>query len=97
VNPYHKLSREEQKIQDAKVKEFKDNMEKVAQSAKSILSSEYGARYVDELNRARESTIDLMMNTANPDPVQDAFFLRACLAKISAFNLLLGSIKRDAR
>lgn len=97
MNPFHKPTSDEQK----KIKKAQEDLEIALQAsreaAKAILASEYGSKYKDALTKARDSIIGFMMRTANPDPVQDAYFMRSCLAKLDVMYSLLTEVEKDAR
>ena len=54
-------------------------------------------KYRSEFERLKETLLDFMISYANPDPIQDAFFLRASLNQMKILKLLLDSVKKDAR
>jgi len=38
-----------------------------------------------------------MIAYSNPDPIQDAYFLRACLGQIKILDIILDSVVKDSK
>lgn len=87
-----------------KVQKQKDELESIEKNIKAI--AEIGSnclgdikfrKYRAEYEKIREELLDFMMVYANPDPVQDGYFLRACLSKLSVLKILIDGVQKDVK
>jgi hypothetical protein len=95
-NPFARDDRELAKKAEEK-KKLDEQLKKVSDGARHILSSEWGAKYIQDLEETRDMLVKHMINNVNLDPVKDAFAVRAALNKLAVVYDLLEGIKADAR
>lgn len=96
-NPFAPKTEKEIKDKEKVKKEIELRIKTIATIGQRILSSPDGISYKQELEKQRDSILKLMILTVDPDPLKDAFFVRACLNKLSVVYALLESVERDAR
>jgi hypothetical protein len=96
-NPYRVVSDKEK---EDLAQERKDNQAKIVgivQSAKNCLQTEQFKRYKDDYSVAERKIMDDMIDKSYTDPVQDAFYLREQLARLSVLRQLILSVEEDAK
>ncbi len=96
-NPFRVRSKEEIKRAEQEAQELTKKINKVAEDARACLNSGVFAKYRDSVKEAREGLIRLMKMNSDPDPVKFAFFCKACLSKIDAFDMMIEEINKDAK
>ncbi len=96
MNPFKIDLKEAEKEKENKRKSD-ELLKECSENAKRILSSEYGAKYIKDLEETKEALIKHMIQNANPDPVKDAFATRAILNKLAVIYGILEGISSDAR
>ena len=69
----------------------------VVDDAHACLNSTVFAKYKESVKEAREGLIKLMKMNAEPDPVKFAFFCKACLSKIDAFDMMIEEVEKDGK
>lgn len=96
-NPFYNPTKEEIKKDEAERKAIELKNQKVVEDAQACLSSTVFAKYRESLKVAREGLIKLMKMNNEPDPVKFAFFCKACLVKIDAFDMMLEEVEKDSK
>ena len=82
---------------DKKTKEEIDSKIKyLSDLGRKCLNNPDFIKYRDECIDQKDKIIKLMIVNVNPDPIKDAYFLRACLNKLSALFEILELPKDDA-
>jgi len=95
-NPFKPLTLEEVARDKREREEIQIRIRALSDLGKKVLSHPDFIKYKEELAKQRDEIVQIMIKTANPDPVQDAYFLRACLNKLSAYYELLALPQDDA-
>lgn len=95
-NPYRRKTEEEVAKEARSKEEIGQRLKFLSELGKKCLSHPDFIKYKDELDRQKDQIIRAMIETVNPDPIQDAYFLRACLNKLSAYYELLDLPNDDA-
>ena len=96
-NPFSRETPDEVKKREASKKTIEEKIKAVTAIGQKILASPEGERYRWELAHQRDEIIKLAIRTVDPDPIKDAFFLRACMNKLGVLYGLLDSIEADAK
>lgn len=96
-NLFRTKTKEEIKKEEAEKKAIELKTKKVVEDAQACLSSTVFAKYKESLKVAREGLIKLMKMNSDPDPVKFAFFCKACLSKLDAFDMMLEEVEKDAK
>ena len=87
-----------------KIAERKNELENIEKNIKAI--AEIGSnclgdikfkKYRSEYEKLREQLLDFMIVYANPDPIQDGFFLRACISKLGILKIMLDGVQKDVK
>jgi len=97
LNYFREPTKEEKDKKQAELKSIQDNIKRVAKLGRDCLDDAKFKKYKDEYIILREKLLSLMKTYADPDPIKDAFFLRACISKIDVFDTMIESIKKDAK
>lgn len=95
-NPFRNRSKEEELKRAEERSKLNEQLSKAIANATHILSSEWGAKYVKDLTDTRDALIRYCIKTVNPDPVKDAFMIRAVLNKLAILYEILDNIQSDA-
>ena len=95
-NPFKALTEEEKIGKQVERAALEAKLKGLAALGNKCLSNPDFTKYRDELILQKDDIIKTMIASVNPDPVQDAYFLRACLNKLSAYYELLELPKDDA-
>jgi len=96
-NPFSRETPDEVKKREASKKAIEDKVKAVVEIGKKVLASPDCEKYKWELLHQRDEIIKLAIRTVDPDPIKDAFFLRACMNKLGVLYGLLDSIEADAK
>jgi len=96
-NPFNLEKPEERKIRLQKEAEVKANLDKILKSAKTCLASDLFQRYKADYIKGRDVILKMLNENINPNPVEDAHFIRAALAKLSILEDLLKEVEKDAK
>jgi len=78
-------------------KKIKERTEALREAAQNCLATDSFKKYLEEYESATEDMVNIMIDTKLDDPVQDAFFLRSVLSKISVSRALIRSVRKDAK
>lgn len=95
-NPFRNPSRKEVIEQETERKRIDAKITSLAESARRCLDNEDFKRYREEFVKAEREINKMMIENVNPDPVKDAYFLRACLNKLSVIYQLTDMVEKDA-
>jgi hypothetical protein len=96
-NPYRLESPEDRKKKIAKDIEIKNNIKAMTQAARECLSDDRFKKYRAEYEKGRATIMKLLAETSFGNPVDDAFFMRVCLAKLTVIGELLERVEIDAK
>lgn len=97
MDPFRNKDKEELKKEALEKEAIAKKIAKAAEDARECLNSTIFAKYRDSVKEAREGLIWLIKKNAEPDPVKFAFFAKACLSKIDAFDMMLEEIEKDSK
>ncbi|HAG51719.1 MAG TPA: hypothetical protein DCL42_10370 [Deltaproteobacteria bacterium] len=95
-NPFKPLTTEEIKKQKVEREEIKQRLQCLSSLGQKCMANPDFKKYRDELAEQKDAIIKLMIKAVDPDPMQDAFFLRACLNKLSVYYEILELPEDDA-
>jgi len=96
-NVFRTKTKEEIKKEEAEKKAIEIKLKKVVEDAQACLSSTVFTKYRESVREAREGLIKLMKMNSEPDPIKFAFFCKACLVKIDAFDMMLEEVEKDSK
>ena len=96
-NPYEPLSKEEIAKREKDKKALEKKIKDIAELGAKCLAHEDFQKYRAELQVTKDEIIRLMIKNVDPDPIKDAFFLRACLNKLDALFMIEDMIQKDTR
>jgi hypothetical protein len=96
-NVFRTPTKDEIKKREEEKKVIETKLKKVVEDAQACLSSTVFAKYRESVKEAREGLIKLMKINSEPDPVKFAFFAKACLVKIDAFDMMLEEVEKDSK
>ena len=95
-NPFKAPSAEEIARDKKEREELKVRIKSLSELGQKVIAHPDFIKYREELIKQKDEIIKAMIESVNPDPVQDAYFLRCCLNKLSAYYELLELPKDDA-
>lgn len=95
-NPFKPLGDKEKEDIAKSKKDSIAEVEGAITAAKECLKTEHFKRYKDEYLKAERKIIDGLIEKSYVDPVQDAFFMREQLARLSVLKQLIVTIESDA-
>lgn len=81
---------------EKKTNEALEKVKLLKDMAQNCLRTKEFEHYKKEYEKTRDYMINFLMENVKEDPVQDAFFVRTMLSKLSAMNMLLNIVERDA-
>lgn len=94
-NPYVKKS-EEEKLKEAKAMQAIDrSLQRVADTARELLSDERYVKYKNEYDEAREKIMEILIENKISDPMARLSFQDACLAKLAGLKMIFSSAYKD--
>lgn len=96
-NLYQPKTQEEILKEQFAKKELDAKLQGVVEVLRRCIDSPDFKDYKKRYFEAQREIEDLMMRHADPDPVQDAYFMRACLNKLSILRLLLDAVQTDVK
>jgi hypothetical protein len=91
------LSAEKLAERKADLEAIEKNIKAIAQIGSDCLGDIKFKKYRAEYEKIREEIIDFMMVYANPDPIQDGHFLRACVSKLSILKIMIDGVQKDVK
>ena len=96
-NPFRNLTKEEVKRNEEEARRVELKIKTAVESARACFASTSFAKYRDDVKEAREGLIKLMKLNGETDPIKFAFFCKACLSKIDAFDMMIEEIEKDVK
>ena len=81
----------------AELENIEKNIKAIAEIGSNCLGDAKFKKYRTEYEKLRNQLLDFMIVYANPDPIQDGFFLRACLSKLGILKILLDGVEKDVK
>ena len=92
------LTEDQAKKKAEELKAISDHIKKVSGLAQDCLHDNKFKKYRTEYEKLQEEILTFMYEyPANPDPIQDAFFLRACINKLGMLREILKMISKDVK
>lgn len=96
-NPYEPLSEEQKlKIENEK-KAIEAKKANVIKLAAECLADQKFARYREAYEDLRKTAMKSLSDRVNPNPAEDAHFLRACINTILVLDMLLELPQKDLK
>jgi hypothetical protein len=95
-NPFKAKSAEDIKKDREQREEINQRLQYLSVLGQKCLTHPDFVKYKEELVKQKDEIVKLMIKTVNPDPIHDAYFLRACLNKLSTYFELLELPNDDA-
>lgn len=81
----------------ADLETIEKNIKAIAEIGSNCLGDIKFKKYRTEYEKLRDQLLDFMMVYANPDPIQDGHFLRACISKLGVLKILLDGVQKDVK
>ncbi len=92
------LTAEQIKKKQDELQAIQDHLKKVTHLAQECLVDTKFKKYKTEYEKVEEELLTFMYDyPANPDPIQDSFFLRACINKLGMLREMLKMISKDVK
>lgn len=97
VNSFIPRSKEEiLKVENQK-KEIELRKRTVIELAAQCLDDPKFKKYRLEFEEFKKTVMRYMSEPINPDPLQDAYYLRSCVNTINILDMLIGKIEMDVK
>lgn len=97
MNPYEPLSEERKLEIENEKKVIESKKANVIRLATECLADEKFSRYKEAYEDLRKTVLKSLNDNINPDPVQDAHYLRACVNTLLTLDMLLALPQKDAK
>jgi len=81
----------------AELENIEKNIQAIAEIGSNCLGDIKFKKYRTEYEKLREQLLDFMIVYANPDPIQDGYFLRACISKLGVLKIMIDSVQKDVK
>ena len=96
-NPYAELTPQEIKKREQEKKDIETRIKAVAEIGRRCLDNPDFKKYKNEFEILRTKALKFMTTYADPDPIKDAFLIRAWLNKLDILQLLLEMPSTDLK
>jgi hypothetical protein len=96
-NPYEPLTPEELTDKANEKKAIVERMAGVIENARACLDDPKFKKYRDSYEDLRTFAFKQLNNPTNPDPIQDAYYLRSCINTILVLDILLKNPEQDLK
>lgn len=96
LNPFRNPSKEELAKKEAEKSALEESLRSTTEIARQILASSDGKKYREKIKIDLKTLTETLLKVCADDPIKDAYFMRACLNKISVHYDLLKDIEKDA-
>lgn len=88
---------EPKKKSDVLRESFRVESLKVADAARDLLKSESFIRYKQMYEKLEGEMMKALLHNQMNDPVQDAFYMRSLVDKVSVLRILIDNVEKDAK
>ena len=78
-------------------KEIEVKKNAVLKLASECLAEPKFKKYREEFEEFRKTVFKYMAEPMNPDPSQDAHYLRSCINTVNVLDMLIGKVERDSK
>jgi len=96
-NPFAPLTEKEILQKETDKKDIAKQIEVVSNMAAQCLDDPKFKKYREEFEAMRKDVFEKLHSPMYPNPVEDAFYLRACMNSILILEKLLDAPKKDIR
>lgn len=96
-NPYRPMTDVERQKAEKERQELKKKLDEIKGIGQKLLAHEDFKRYRQLFTEVQEDILRQMYEHADPDPVKDAFFLRAMLNQLLPFKQLISMAEADSK
>jgi len=95
-SPYEPLDEKDILKKENEKKEIELKKQAVIRLASQCLADPKFKKYRNEFESFRKKVFQYMAEPMNPDPVQDAHYLRSCVNTVNVLDMLIGKIEKDS-
>ena len=96
-NPYSPLSKQEIKEKEQERKNIEAKIKATAEIGSACLSDAKFQKYREEFYKLKDKALKFMANYSDPDPIKDAFLLRAWINKLDVLQMLIDMVEKDTK
>ena len=96
-NPYAPLTQQEIEAKEQDKKDIATRIDNLTKQAAECLDDPKFKKYKEEFEAFREEVLIKLARPIMDDPIQDAYYLRACMNTIIVLGMLITKPEKDAR
>ena len=96
-NPYTPLTQQEIESKEQDKKDIATRIENLTKQAAECLDDPKFKKYKEEFEAFREEVLIKLARPIMDDPIQDAYYLRACMNTIIVLGMLITKPEKDKK